>query len=109
VLTLSAPENIEAVGDAAILYESERDLARQLQRVLRDGSLVHSYRNRAQTRVQQHYHWEGVVDQYERLFAEMAGQPLPRAHSTIGQQDADLKAKASSLKNDSLSSKTAAF
>jgi glycosyltransferase involved in cell wall biosynthesis len=109
VLTLAAPENIEAVGDAAILYESESDLARQLQRVLRDGSLVHSYRNRAQTRVQQHYHWEGVVDQYERLFAEMAGQRLPRAHSTIGRQDAEHAVKMSSLKNDSLSSKTAAF
>lgn len=73
VLTLAAPENIEAVGDAAILFESESDLARKLQRVLRDGSLVHAFRNRAQTRAQQYYDWEGVVDQYEQLFAEMAG------------------------------------
>jgi len=44
VLTLAAPENIEAVGDAAILYDDEKDLVYRLQRVLRDGSLVHAYR-----------------------------------------------------------------
>jgi glycosyltransferase involved in cell wall biosynthesis len=79
VLTLAAPENIEAVGDAAILYQNESDLARKLQRVLRDGSLVHSFRNRAQSRVREHYTWDRVVDQYEQLFAEMAGLPLPAA------------------------------
>src|SRR4051812_1074813 len=77
VLTLAAPENIEAVGDAAILYRDESDLVRKLQRVLRDGSLVHAFRNRAQSRVQEHYTWDRVVDQYEQLFAEMAGLSLP--------------------------------
>jgi glycosyltransferase involved in cell wall biosynthesis len=74
VLTLATPENIEAVGDAGIPYADEFDLAEKLQRVLRDGSLVQSYRNRAQTRVQQHYDWDRVVDQYERLFAAMSGK-----------------------------------
>ena len=40
VLTLAAPENIEAIGDAGIAYSDESDLADKLQRVLRDGSLV---------------------------------------------------------------------
>ncbi|MGA9996619.1 MAG: glycosyltransferase, partial [Pyrinomonadaceae bacterium] len=79
VLTLGTPENIEAVGDAGIPYRDENDLAEQLQRVLRDGSLVHSYRQRAQARVKQLYDWEHVVDRYENLFAEMAGQPMPAA------------------------------
>jgi glycosyltransferase involved in cell wall biosynthesis len=77
VLTLAAPENIEAVGDAALLYEDEQDLSYKLQRVLRDGSLVQAYRNRAQARVGQFYNWDRVVDQYEQLFAEMTGNPLP--------------------------------
>jgi glycosyltransferase involved in cell wall biosynthesis len=77
VLTLAAPENIEAIGDAGIAYTDEKDLADKLQRVLRDGSLVHSYRNRAQARAREHYTWDRVVDQYEQLFAQMAGQPLP--------------------------------
>ena len=73
VLTLATPENIEAVSDAGITYADEADLAEKLQRVLRDGSLVHGYRHRAQLRVKRHYDWERVVDQYEQLFAEMAG------------------------------------
>jgi len=75
VLTLAAPENIEAIGDAGIGYADEDDLAEKLQRVLRDGSLVHSFRNRAQARVQEFYDWDFVVDQYEQLFARMAGLP----------------------------------
>jgi glycosyltransferase involved in cell wall biosynthesis len=79
VLTLAAPENIEAIGDAGIAYADEDDLTEKLQKVLRDGSLVHSYRNRAQARVLEYYDWDYVVDQYERLFARMAGLPLPEA------------------------------
>jgi hypothetical protein len=44
--------------------------------------LVASYRNRAQARVRQLYDWEHVVDRYEQLFAEMAGQPLPAPRET---------------------------
>lgn len=96
VLTLAAAENIEAVGDAAILWESESDLTRQLQRVLRDGSLVHSYRNRAQARVQQYYDWEGVVDQYEQLFAEMAGLHLT-VPDTVTAQETETKSVIKSV------------
>lgn len=85
VLTLATPENIEVVGDAGIPYADEFDLAEKLQRVLRDGSLVQSYRNRAQIRVQRYYDWDRVVDQYERLFAEMTGQAanIPPAESRL--------------------------
>jgi glycosyltransferase involved in cell wall biosynthesis len=82
VLTLAAPENIEAIGDAGIAYTDERDLTDKLQRVLRDGSLVHSYRNRAQARVLEYYDWNYVVDQYERLFANMANKSLPESKQT---------------------------
>ena len=59
-------------------YEDEIDLTEKLQRVLRDGSLVQSYRNRAQVRVQKFYDWEHVVDEYEQVFADLAGISLPR-------------------------------
>ena len=55
--------------------EPSDELAAQLQRVLRDGSLVNAYRQRAQKRVREHYDWERVVDRYEQLFARLAGQP----------------------------------
>jgi len=76
VLTLATPENIEVVGDAGIPYSDEFDLAEKLQRVLRDGSLVHAYRNRAQARVKKHYDWDHVVDRYEELFARMSGSSI---------------------------------
>ena len=37
---------------------------------------MQAYRNRAQQRVQKHYDWETVVDQYEQLFARMCGQSI---------------------------------
>jgi glycosyltransferase involved in cell wall biosynthesis len=76
VLTLATPENIEVVGDAGVPYIDEFDLAEKLQRVLRDGSLVQAYRQRAQLRIRTHYDWETVVHQYERLFARMCGQVI---------------------------------
>ena len=77
VLTLGTPENVEAVGDAAITYTDAKDLETKLQRVLRDGAVVSAYRRRAQDRVKELYDWEYVVDRYENLFARMAGQPEP--------------------------------
>ena len=82
VLTLATPENIEVVGEAGVPYIDEFDLAEKLQRVLRDGSLVQAYRNRAQQRIQNHYDWETVVDQYEQLFARMSGQAIPRVEAS---------------------------
>ena len=76
VLTLATPENIEVIGDAGIPYADEFDLSEKLQRVLRDGSLVHAYRHRAQLRIRKHYDWEHVVDRYEELFARMSGTTL---------------------------------
>ena len=76
-LTPALAENVEVIGEAGIPYADEADLVMQLQRVLRDGSLVHAYRLRAQERVKKYYDWEHVVDRYEELFARMAGLPLP--------------------------------
>lgn len=76
VLTLATPENMEVVGEAGLPYADEFDLAEKLQRVLRDGSLVQAYRHRAQLRIRSHYDWDGVVDQYEELFARMCGKSI---------------------------------
>lgn len=97
VLTLAAPENIEAIGEAGIPYADENDLAGQLQRVLRDGSLVQSYRQRAQARVREAYDWDYVVDQYEELFATMAGLPLSQRPSAPDQSAATIGKPRKSL------------
>ncbi len=95
VLTLATPENIEVVGEAGVPYIDEFDLAEKLQRVLRDGSLVQAYRNRAQQRVQSHYDWDRVVDQYERLFARMSGHAVPDEPSAEQAEQVDILHKAS--------------
>lgn len=80
VLALAAPENIEVMSEAGIAYKDVDELADELRRVLRDASLVAAYRQRAQDRVRAFYNWEGVVDRYENLFADLAAgrthQPL---------------------------------
>jgi glycosyltransferase involved in cell wall biosynthesis len=87
VLTLATPENVEAVGEAAIHYDNAEDLAAKLQNVLRDGAIVNRYRRLAQERVRDFYDWERVVDAYEDLFARMAKHPAPvRAVSPIAEQ-----------------------
>src|ERR1043165_5563314 len=88
VLTLAAPENVEVVGEAGIPYADEADLATQLQRVLRDGSLVSAYRLRAQERIKKHYDWEHVVDRYEELFMRMAGRIDKSAGGKAGERHA---------------------
>lgn len=98
VLTLATPENIEVVGDAGIPYADEFDLTEKLQRVLRDGSLVHAYRNRAQLRVQKHYDWDHVVDQYEQLFARMSGKGVTILRKPASEIFAERDALEHSLK-----------
>jgi glycosyltransferase involved in cell wall biosynthesis len=98
VLTLATPENIEAVGEAGIPYTDEKDLEEKLQRVLRDGSLVNSYRQRAQKRVREHYDWERIVDRYENLFAQMTGQP-PIHETGFAPEDVERTAEVALRKN----------
>jgi glycosyltransferase involved in cell wall biosynthesis len=94
VLTLNTPENVEVTGDAAIHYRDTGDLAAQLQRVLRGGAMVAQYRQRAQARIRERYDWEHVVDEYERLFARMAGvEPPVPAFVAAGAQQAVEKEK----------------
>jgi len=88
VLTLATPENVEAVGEAGIHYSDTKDLAAKLQRVLRDGGIVGQYRQRAQARVRERYDWEHVVEEYEALFARMAGIPFQRTRTAHGEQGA---------------------
>jgi len=83
VLTLATPENLEVVGDAGVPYQDEFDLTEKLQRVLRDGSLVHAYRHRAQMRIRSNYDWGRVVDQYELLFARMCGKAVDLEPATV--------------------------
>lgn len=73
-LVYDTPENREVAAGAGLYYSDADDLAALLTRVLSDHQIVADYRARAQERVRDHYDWESVTDEYERLLKEIAGQ-----------------------------------
>jgi glycosyltransferase involved in cell wall biosynthesis len=77
VLVLDTPENREAISGAGLFYKNVEELRTTLQHLVDDPSLIPRHREQAMARVRSHYNWEVVTDQYERLFAELTGLPLP--------------------------------
>jgi len=70
VIANGAPENIEVVNDAGLIYRKNdiNDLVRLLRLVLADPILVEQYRQKAKERIRQSYSWEAVTEAYETLF-----------------------------------------
>jgi glycosyltransferase involved in cell wall biosynthesis len=71
VLAYETPENVEVIGDAAMLFKDGHELAEKLQKVADDRSLVDRYRTRAQDHVRREYSWDSITDKYEELFTKM--------------------------------------
>ncbi|NLF14599.1 MAG: glycosyltransferase family 1 protein [Anaerolineaceae bacterium] len=87
VVVNGTPENLETIGDAGLSYDGQagaESLRRVLADLLRDPDKVAGYRSRASRRVQEHYSWETVTDQYERLFYQVRGQLLPERLRAAG-------------------------
>jgi glycosyltransferase involved in cell wall biosynthesis len=71
VLYRKTAENTEVVGDAGIPFEEDElaeklELALDLPEEARD-----KLRREAEQRVREHYCWDAVTDEYERLFARL--------------------------------------
>ncbi len=79
VLYLDTDANREAAADAGIQFRSEQDLATKLAMLLEDRKLIAELGKRAEQRAWALYRWERIADQYEDLFAEMAGIEVRRA------------------------------
>lgn len=80
VLANDIPEHREVLGDAGryYVYNDERSLAGELQRLLEDPAARRSLRGRAGARVREHYCWDLVASQYGQLLAEL-GRATPGA------------------------------
>lgn len=73
LLYLDTKENREAVGDCGVAFHSNVDeLASAMQRLLDSDQLREDLARRALVRAAELYSWEKIVDQYERLFSELA-------------------------------------
>lgn len=71
VVANDTQENQETIGDAGLCYDGQRGapaLRKVLARLIAEPKALERYRALAATRVQEHYTWEQVVDQYERIF-----------------------------------------
>lgn len=74
VVVNDTAENLETIGEAGFSYEGTRgseSLGDVLRELLERPRLVEEYRRRAKTRVEQHYSWEQVTDDYEGLFQRL--------------------------------------
>ncbi len=77
VIVRATPTNLEVIGDAGLSYDPEdpvNDLARRLDEVFENPSLVDTYRRLATERVRSIYSWDTITDRYEELFAQLAGK-----------------------------------
>lgn len=76
VAVRDTPANMEVIGDAGASFsdaDEVESLANLLQRLDADDAQVQRLRAAALARVQETYSWERVTDQYETLFARLAG------------------------------------
>jgi glycosyltransferase involved in cell wall biosynthesis len=72
VIYRNTPENAEVCADAGLPFEDEAGLtARMREAIAMPEALREQYRRRAVERVEQHYNWEVVTTQYERLLKSL--------------------------------------
>jgi glycosyltransferase involved in cell wall biosynthesis len=80
VVVHDTPENLETIGDAGFTYDGTagaESLRVVLRQILSAPQLVNEYRQRAHHRARRCYNWEAVTDDYERLFYQACGIPIP--------------------------------
>lgn len=80
VVVNNTPENLETIGDAGFPYDGSlgaQDLNRVLAKLLDSPESMDAYRELARLRAQEHYSWERVTDDYERLFHGLCRTDLP--------------------------------
>jgi glycosyltransferase involved in cell wall biosynthesis len=77
VVVNDTPENLETVGDTGSSYDggmAAASLRGVLEGLFKDPDLVAERGRRALDRVRRHYSWDGVTDDYERLFRDLLGR-----------------------------------
>jgi len=78
VLTSDVPENCEVIGEAGFTFRAGNilDLQRMLKALLSNPELRRQTGEQARERVQGEFLWSSVVDDLERVYADVAGASL---------------------------------
>jgi len=82
VIVHNTPENVETIGggEAGLTYDGRSgapSLREVLIKLVRDPRTVGLYREKGRQYARQHYSWDAVTDEYERLFHRLLRTPLP--------------------------------
>ena len=74
ILALDTVFNREVLDETGLFFPKDsKALAQLMRRVEGDEALVADLRRKAPKRIEQHYSWDKVSDQYEQLFREVVG------------------------------------
>lgn len=76
VVANDTPQNLEVIEEVGFSYQGNQgaeSLRERLEMLLSDPSLVEEYRGKARRRVEAHYSWEKVTEDYEDLFRRLLG------------------------------------
>ncbi len=86
VLAYATPENREVVGDTAILFTDERELADGLRSAIAEPRRpeFEALRAAARARAETLYSWDAVTDAYERLLGDLVARRRSRRRSRGG-------------------------
>ena len=73
VLISDIPENLEVTEDAAFTFKNRDvdDLARQLDRLIKEPQLVRQFEQKARGHIAEHYSWDRVVDATVGVYEEL--------------------------------------
>lgn len=77
VLANDVPEHREVLADAGVYFNSQtdqNDLVVKMQYLLDNPGVTAEFGKKAVSRIESHYSWDKVTDDYEALFEDMAGR-----------------------------------
>ncbi len=71
-LAVNVQFNKDVLGDCGIYYDSdENSLLEKMKWAIQNKAELDIYRRKAQQRIQEHYSWDKIADQYEQLFFDL--------------------------------------
>ena len=77
VLASDVPENVEAIADAGLTFRrgDAADLAARLAFLIANPAVREAAGAAAKRRVREHYQWENIASEMERVYFEVLGRP----------------------------------
>jgi glycosyltransferase involved in cell wall biosynthesis len=86
VLVSDIPENLETIGDAGFSFRhgDSEDLKEKLQFLLANPDTVDRIQWKAIDRVREHYDWNKITDQLEKIYVSLMFERFGRKNLCVG-------------------------